>query len=184
MDLHPEGSLEARRAGELLSATPIYMAHVSDLSRAKQTLEEIRKHINEDAGIKVHLALNERNYGIYTGKNKAQMKEEMGEEEFKRIRRGWDAPVPEGESLKDVHDRAVPYFEESILPDLNKGKNILVVSHGNTLRALIKRLENISDEAICDVEIGTGEVHCYDMNAEGQILNKEILALNSDKGKV
>jgi len=67
---------------------------------------------------------------------------------------------------------------------LNKGKNILVVSHGNTLRALIKRLENISDEAICDVEIGTGEVHCYDMNAEGQILNKEILALNSDKGKV
>ena len=81
--------------------------------------------------------MNERDYGDYTGKNKFEMEKLLGEEEYKKLRRGWDYPIPHGESLKMVYERAVPYFLEKILPLLREGKNILVVAHGNSLRAMI-----------------------------------------------
>lgn len=183
IDLNEQGVEEAKRAGEALEHLDIHVAHVSELKRAKQTLEHIKDTIKKVFTTKSHKALNERNYGIYTAKNKWQVKEEIGEEAFQKLRRGWDVPIPEGESLKDVHARVVPYFVEHVLPDLKNEKNTLIVAHGNSLRALAKHLENISDDAICDLEIGTGEVHCY-LFEGGEVKGKEIRASNKNKGKV
>ena len=184
IDLTEEGIAEAARAGEALADIEIHIAHVSDLMRAKNTLAHIKSALNKDFKTIVTPAVRERNYGIYTGKNKWQIKEQVGEEEFKKIRRSWDYPIPEGESLKDVYGRIVPYFEKNILPDLKAGKNTLVVAHGNPLRALMKKLDNISDEAIGDLEFGTGEVYCYVFDGQGNITNKEMRAVNPDKLKV
>lgn len=118
-------------------------------------------------------ALNERDYGDYTGKNKWQMEKLLGEEEFKKLRRSWDYPLPNGESLKAVSDRAVPYFLEKILPRVQENKNILVVAHGNSLRTLIKYIENISDEGIADVEMPFGAIMIYDLDANGHMIHKE-----------
>jgi len=183
VDLADEGIAEAKRAGHALHDIDIHVAHVSDLKRAKQTLAHIKEASKKEVPTKSHQALNERHYGIYTGKNKWEVKEQIGDEKFQELRRGWDVQIPEGESLKDVHARVVPYFEEHIKPDIEKGKNVLVVAHGNSLRALVKHLENISDKAICDVELGTGEVHCYTFE-NGKIKGKEIRAANEHKKHV
>ena len=106
-------------------------------------------------------ALNERDYGVYTGKDKWEVKSEVGEDEFNTIRRGWDNLIPEGENLKQVYDRVIPYFKSEILPKLQDGKTILLVAHGNSIRALIKYLDNISDEGIADVEMKFGKVLIY-----------------------
>lgn len=175
VDLIEEGHEEAKRAGELLRDIDIHHAHVSHLKRTHQTLEGIKRGLGrDDIEPQKHHALNERHYGVHTGKNKWEVKEAVGEEEFMKIRRNWDHFIPEGETLKDVHARVVPYYENEIKPQLAAGKNVLVVSHGNTLRALVKHLEEIPEELICDVEIGTGEVLCYDIDAEGTVGNKEI----------
>jgi 2,3-bisphosphoglycerate-dependent phosphoglycerate mutase len=120
------------------------------------------------------LALNERNYGDYTGKNKWEMEKILGKETWEKVRRAWDYPIPNGETLKMVYDRAVPYFKEKIMPLVESGKNVLVVAHGNSLRAIVKYLENISDEDIEHVEIPFGAITIYDIDKEGRILNKEI----------
>lgn len=119
-------------------------------------------------------ALNERDYGIYTGKDKFEIEKILGEEEYKNLRRGWNHPIQDGESLKDVYDRAVPYFIEHIVPRVNEGKNILVVAHGNSLRTLIKYIENISDEGIADVEAPFGTIFIYDIDDTGHMVSKEI----------
>ncbi|MFA6158419.1 MAG: 2,3-bisphosphoglycerate-dependent phosphoglycerate mutase [Candidatus Paceibacterota bacterium] len=124
-------------------------------------------------------ALNERDYGDYTGKNKWEMEKMLGEEEYKRLRRGWDYPIPKGESLKMVYDRAVPYFLDRILPLVNDGKNVLVVAHGNSLRAIIKYIENLSDEVIADVEMPFGAVIIYDLEAQGHPTGKETRSVES-----
>ena len=86
--------------------------------------------------------------------------------------------------MKDVHDRVTPYFKNHILPELLEGKNVLVVGHGNNLRALVKHLENLSDDGISDLEYGTGEVYCYTFDGAGRIAGKEIRAVNPNKGKI
>ena len=182
--LNDEGIAESKRAGEALRDIEIHKAYVSDLKRAKQTLDIIKQTLGKDIGTETAPELKERNYGIYTGKNKWQVKEEVGEEEFKNIRRSWDHPIPEGESLKDVYARVVPYFEKHILPELKQGKNVLISAHGNSLRALMKYLDKVSDTAVCDLEVGTGEIHCYTFDKTGTITGKEIRAANPKKGKI
>lgn len=119
-------------------------------------------------------ALNERDYGIYTGKNKWDMEKELGEEAYRKLRRGWDVPIPEGETLKMVYERAVPFYLSHILPPILAGKNVLVVAHGNSLRAITKYIENISDEGIADVEIPFGMVIIYDVDVAGRMTHKEV----------
>lgn len=185
VDLAPEGIEEAHRTGTALNDIEFHSLHVSSLYRAQRTLMEIIEATGKPYHeAKSHHALNERDYGHFTGKNKWQVKEEVGEERFNRIRRHWNEPVPGGETLKDVHARVVPYYDEHILPHLKTNKNILVVSHGNTLRALIKHLERLSDEAVADVEVGTGEAICYHINEHGAVVKKEVRAGNALKGKV
>ena len=86
--------------------------------------------------------------------------------------------------MKDVHDRIVPYYTNHILPELRTGQNVLVVAHGNSLRALVMHLENMSHEKLGTLEFGTGEVYCYQTDAAGKIVGKEIRAANPDKLKV
>ena len=180
-----EGVNEARHAAHAIKDIPIDCAFISDLKRAQETFVQICDALDKpDMKNVIDPALKERHYGIYTGKNKWEVQKEIGEEAFQKLRRGWDVVIPEGETLKDVYARVVPYFEKNILPDLKKGKNTLVVAHGNSLRALMKKLDNISDAAICDLEVGLGEVHCYTFDEKGKIVGKEIRAVNPKKGKI
>lgn len=167
--LTQKGRDEATKAGEALKDISFDVAFTSPLSRAKETLKIIRSNLFT----KESPALNERDYGIYTGKNKLEIKQALGEEEFLKLRRGWDYPIPNGESLKQVYARVVPYYENEILPLLKAGKNVLVSAHGNSLRALIKYLDNISDEDIANVELATGEIVVYKMSDTGVVVSKE-----------
>lgn len=182
VDLVEEGMNEAKTAGEFLKDEHIDTVYTSELKRTHQTFQGIKESSGKhDLTHTPHKALNERHYGVHTGKNKWQVKDEVGEEMFQAIRRGWDTKIPEGETLKDVHARLMPYYEENIKKDLVSGKNVLVVAHGNTLRALIKHLEDLNDLDIENVEVGTGEVHAYSLSEEGKVLSKEVKGGGVDK---
>ena len=173
--LSEKGFDEARLAGDALKNSKIDLAYSSPLIRAKQTLSEIRNVLNlNNLPVIENKALNERDYGIYTGKNKLEIEKDVGEEEFHKIRRGWDVPIPKGESLKDVYSRVVPYYRSEILPKLISGKNVLISAHGNSLRALVKYLEDISDKGVEALEIATGEIYIYEVNQSGKIVSKEV----------
>ncbi len=172
--LTERGHAEAERAGRAVKDLPIHHVQVSHLSRTHETARSLLKAHGTEHDLVPHAALNERHYGIHTGKNKWQVKEEVGESIFMRIRRGWDEPIPEGETLKDVHARVVPHYEEHVLPHVRAGKNVLLVSHGNTLRALVKHLDELGEDEVAEIEIATGEVHCYEIDTEGRVLGKEV----------
>jgi 2,3-bisphosphoglycerate-dependent phosphoglycerate mutase len=170
-----EGADAAFAAGEALKSERIDMAFVSPLIRNKETLAQIQKGMGTEFPVTENAAINERNYGVLTGKNKWQIKAEVGEEEFNSIRRSWDHKIEGGETLKDVYNRAVPYFESVIKPNLLSGKNILIVSSGNLLRALVKYWENVPEDAIGDVEIGMSQVIRYEFDPSGKIIEKKIV---------
>lgn len=86
--------------------------------------------------------------------------------------------------MEDVHKRVVPYYEEQILKELKEGKNVIVSAHGNSLRALVKHLENLSEDELMNLEVGIGEVRVYQINQDGEVIAKEIRAENPNKGKV
>lgn len=172
--LSQKGFEEARQSGEQLRGTNFDIAFVSDLTRAKQTLDEILKPLNIQVPIIETQALRERNYGHYTGKNKWEIEKEIGIEDFQKLRRGWDFPVPNGETLKDVYYRVVPYYKNEILPKIKQGKNVLISAHGNSLRALVKYLDGLSDFDIENLEIATGEIIIYKIDGNGKVTSKEI----------
>jgi 2,3-bisphosphoglycerate-dependent phosphoglycerate mutase len=185
VDLHEDGKLDAKKMAEHLHDIEIHLVHTSTQKRALETTRIILEALNKkEITQHVHEALKERHYGIHQGKNKWQVKEEVGEEEFQKIRRGWDHPIPGGETLKQVHDRAVPYFKEHILPQLKEGQNVLISASNNSLRALTKFIKNLSDEEVSDVEIGIGEVHIYNFDNEGEVTGHEIRGENPNKGKI
>lgn len=173
--LTEKGKEQARLAGEKLKNFSIDLAFTSKLKRTKQTFDEIKSILGIEIPTISNPALNERDYGIYTGKNKWEIKKEVGDEQFTKIRRSWDTTIEEGESLKDVYGRVIPYYQDEILPKLREGKNVLIAAHGNSLRALTKYLENINDEDISRLEIGVGEVDVFEINQEGKVLSKQIL---------
>lgn len=168
-----EGRKKARLLAEKLKNIHFDVAFTSVLKRSKETLSEIKTVLGGNLPVVEDKALNERDYGEFTGKNKWQIKEKVGEEEFLKIRRGWNYPILGGETLKDVYNRAVPYYQTQILPYLENGKNVLIVAHGNSLRALVKYLENISDEQISNLEIATGEILTYEIDQSGKIILKD-----------
>ncbi len=182
VSLIKEGQEEAKRTGMQLQNISIHKAYSSNLKRAKETLEIIKNTLKiTDLPTIADQSLNERNYGIFTGKNKWQVKTEVGEIEFKKIRRSWNYPISEGETLEDVYQRVVPYYENNIQPDLKNGNNVIVVAHGNSLRALIKYLENLNEDEIFNLEMGTAEAYIYQIDKSGQISSKEIRSENKEK---
>lgn len=118
-------------------------------------------------------SLNERYYGKLQGRKKQKMEEKYGAEKLASWRWNFEPGPPEGESLKDVYKRAVPYFEENILPAVKAGKNVLVCAHQSSLRALIKYIEGISDEDIRKVRFSTGEIAIYHYS-EGKLIRENV----------
>lgn len=185
IELNDIGREEARQAAESLKGIKFDVAYTSALVRAQQTLDEILGVLDQKGiPITADAAINERDYGDLTAKNKWDVQKEYGDEQFMKWRRSWDYPVPNGETLKDVHDRVAPYYDSVILPQLKDGKNVIIAAHGNSLRALVKHLENIPETEIPSLEIGTGEVYLYEVDNDGKIKSKEIRVANPLAGKV
>ena len=159
------GIQEAIKAGELLETRNLNfdLLFTSDLFRAQETGRLILEQINQkDIEIIQDQSLNERNYGDLAGLNKDEAREKWGEEQVHIWRRSFDVPPPGGESLKNTAERVLPYFEREIMPKVKKSLNILVAAHGNSLRALVMHIENISSEEIVKLEIATGDPLIYE----------------------
>ncbi len=167
--------------GHLIEDIPIDHAFTSMLVRTLETCSCI-VNVCKCAEVPIeHVeALNERDYGDYTGKNKWDMEALLGDEEFTKLRRSWNYPLPNGESLAEVYNRVVPYFLDAILPKLHEEKNILIVAHGNSLRTLIKYIESISDEDIAHIEIAFGQILIYHLDSEGHMVHKEVRQTKSE----
>ena len=155
-------------------------AYCSQQIRTLETLEGILNASQQfEVPVSRSEAINERDYGEYTGKNKWEIQKLVGEEEFTGIRRGWNHPVPGGETLKMVYERVVPFYQTEILPKLLAGKNILLVAHGNSLRALMKHIERISDTDIEGVEMPFGNTFVYDIGEDGYMTSKSETRIDS-----
>jgi 2,3-bisphosphoglycerate-dependent phosphoglycerate mutase len=189
--LSEKGTQEALRGGTLLTDAGVLpdIVHTSLLRRAIMTanlsLDTADRHW---IPVKRHWRLNERHYGALQGKNKKEVRDEYGEEQFMLWRRSYDVPpppieagsewsqdadpryagepIPMTECLKDVLERALPYWESEIVPDLKSGMTVLVAAHGNSLRAIVKHLDGISDEDIAGLNIPTGIPLYYELDED------------------
>lgn len=176
VDLTEEGVKEAERAAELLKNYKFDEAFTSVLIRATRTLDIILEKIGQkNIPVTKDQKLNERMYGDLQGKNKDEARKEFGKEQVHIWRRSYDVSPPGGESLKDTAARVLPYFEEQIVPKLKKGENILISAHGNSLRALIMKIENLKPEEIVSVEIPTGVPKVYKLDKDMKVLSAKFL---------
>ncbi len=177
-DLTEQGVAEAKKAGELLKAENLKfdIAFTSVLNRAQRTLKLILEQLGQqDLETINNQALNERDYGDLTGLNKDDAREKWGEEQVHIWRRSYNIPPPGGESLKDTRERVMPYYEENIVAQLKAGKNVIVAAHGNSLRSLIMKLENLSPEQILERELNTGVPIIYKFNDDGSVASHKDL---------
>jgi len=188
VDVHltEKGVQEALRGGDLLRESGLLpdVVHTSLLRRAISTA-----HLTLDRAdrhwipVKRHWRLNERHYGALQGKNKKEIRDQYGDEQFMLWRRSYDVPpppidpsseysqegdpryageeIPLSECLKDVLERALPYWEAEVIPDLRAGKTVLVAAHGNSLRAIIKHLDDVDEETITGLNVPTGTPLLY-----------------------
>ncbi len=191
VDLTAKGEAEGRRGGELIAEAGLLpdVVHTSLLRRAIRTAN-IALDAADRQWIPVQRSwrLNERHYGALQGKDKTQVRDEFGDEQFMLWRRSYDTPppplsdddpysqvsdpryaplletVPRTECLKDVVGRMLPYWYDAIVPDLQLGRTVLVAAHGNSLRALIKHLDGMSDEAVVALNVPTGIPLHYDLD--------------------
>jgi len=143
------------------------------LSRAQKTGDIILGILNhKEIPIIKNEAVNERDYGSLAGLNKDDARKKWGKEQVHIWRRSFDIPPPDGESLKDTADRVLPYFEAEIMPKVISGSSILIAAHGNSLRALIMKLDSISPEDIVELEIPTGAPIQYVFTSDGIVVKK------------
>jgi 2,3-bisphosphoglycerate-dependent phosphoglycerate mutase len=178
-DLTEQGIAEARDAGRKLKAKGLTfdIAFTSVLLRAQHTLDLLLVELGQTGlQTKKNLALNERDYGDLSGLNKDDARKKWGEDQVLIWRRSYDVPPPGGESLKDTLARALPYYVQEILPCVLRGQRTLVSAHGNSLRALIMVLENLSPEQILKRELATGVPIIYHLNADATVASKLDLA--------
>lgn len=175
--LSEAGRAEARKAGERLAAEGITVdrAYTSTLRRAIDTGRIVLDTLGQPDLEQVQAwELNERFYGALTGRDKDEAREAFGEDQVHEWRRGYDVDVPGGESLKDTAERTLPYFEREILPVTREADVVLVSAHGNSLRAVVKSLDGLSDEEVTGLEIPTGVPIVYEM-ADGAPVSKRIV---------
>jgi 2,3-bisphosphoglycerate-dependent phosphoglycerate mutase len=194
VDLSAKGEAEARRSGELLRERALLpdLVHTSVLRRAMRTADiALDAADREWIPVRRSWRLNERHYGGLQGKNKKETLEQFGEQQFMTWRRSYDVPppplpdddewsqagdpryvalppelLPRTECLKDVVARMLPYWYDAIVPDLRSGASVLVAAHGNSLRALVKHLDDISDEEIVGLNVPTGIPLLYRLDAD------------------
>jgi 2,3-bisphosphoglycerate-dependent phosphoglycerate mutase len=169
VDLSPKGIEEAHAAGRRLKAKGLRfgIAFTSVLKRAQRTLDIMLDELGQ-AGLQTFKdqALNERDYGDLSGLNKDDARKKWGEEQVHVWRRSYDVAPPGGESLRDTAARVLPYYIQEILPRVLRGDNVIVVAHGNSLRALVMVLERLSPTEIVGREIATGVPLIYRLNAD------------------
>ena len=173
--LTDQGVSEAKNAGKLILEQNIEfdVMYTSMLSRAQKTGDIILGILNhKEIPIIKNEALNERHYGSLAGLNKDDARKKWGDEQVHIWRRSFDIPPPDGESLKDTADRVLPYFETEIMPKVISGSSILIAAHGNSLRALIMKLDSISSEDIVELEIPTGAPIQYEFAPDGIVDKK------------
>jgi 2,3-bisphosphoglycerate-dependent phosphoglycerate mutase len=179
VDLTEKGVGEAREAGRKLKAQGISfdVAYTSALKRAQRTNELILEEMGQTkVPVIRNLALNERDYGDLSGLNKDDARAKWGEEQVHIWRRSYDVPPPGGESLKDTLARTLPYYVTEIQPRVLRGERVLVTAHGNSLRALVMVLEQLTPEGILKREIGTGAPIIYRLNADSTVSDRKDLA--------
>lgn len=174
--LSPRGIQEAKDAGEKLRSFTFDHAFTSVLARANETLRLVLEIIGQ-TGIPIEKdkALNERMYGELQGLNKDETVKKYGEAQVKIWRRSYDVRPPGGESLKDTAERVLPYYEQTIKPYVLKGDTILVAAHGNSLRALIMELEQLSREQVLELNIPTGAPLLYELDKTGKVVDHRYL---------
>ena len=181
--LTEKGEAEAKKAGELIKKHNISIDRVfsSVLERANRTAEiAIKKaelnNLLENNKIIMTCSekLNERDYGDLVGLNKQETADKFGEDQVHIWRRSYDTPPPNGESLKDVVERVSPYFKENIKPLIDKGENILIAAHGNSLRAMMIELGMYKPEEISNIELPTGSPLCINLD-QGRLVDFKYL---------
>ena len=202
VDLSSKGVEEAINAGIIMKNNNITfdVAFSSVLLRAKRTLDLVLKEMNVNVPVYYSYRLNERHYGALQGLNKDETRKKYGEEQVHIWRRSYDVrppmltigdprypgndplykdlskdELPLTECLKDTLERVLPYYNNEIKNHLLKGENVLIVAHGNSIRSIIKYIENISDEDIMSVEIPTAVPYIYELDNEFNIIDKTIL---------
>lgn len=176
VDLAPKGIAEAKEAGEKLKGYTFDKGFTSALMRAQKTLQNILEVTGQtDLDITENEALNERMYGDLQGMDKDEARAQFGEEQVHIWRRSFDTPPPGGESLKGTADRVLPYYKAVIEPELKAGRSIIVVAHGNSLRALIMHIEKLSPEEILKTEVPTGQPKLYEFDANLNVLKAEYI---------
>ena len=200
IDLTDQGKLEAKKAGELIKALEIdiHAFFTSNLKRAQNSLKIILKTLNKE-NVKVikTSALNERHYGGLTSLNKDETIKKYGDQQVQIWRRSYEIPPPPmekehpyikkinsnilSESLKDTFERVIPYYNKEIVPLISSKKNILIVFHGNSCRALLKKIFNISNENIIRLEIPTGNP--FLINFENNFKVKNYKYLDKERAK-
>ncbi|HLZ88123.1 MAG TPA: 2,3-diphosphoglycerate-dependent phosphoglycerate mutase [Puia sp.] len=168
--LTPRGREEARAAGKKLTGIPFSHGFTSVLQRAVESMTLLLEEAHQQQlPVTRDRALNERNYGDLQGLNKAEIAKQYGNEQVAIWRRSFSVRPPGGESLADTYNRVVPYYQQHIASLLQKGENILIVAHGNSLRALMMYLEKISEEEIPHVDLPTGRPRQYTLDAKGAV---------------
>jgi 2,3-bisphosphoglycerate-dependent phosphoglycerate mutase len=179
VDLTEEGVAEAHRAGAMLKAegAHIDVAFTSLLKRAQNTLKIILSELDQDKlPIVYDAALNERHYGDLVGLNKDEARQRWGEEQVHLWQRSYDIAPPGGESLKDTAARVLPFFAKRVVPELQAGKNVILVAHGNSLRSLVMHLDRLSPEQVKELTISTGMPLIYRLRPDGTVAEKRDLA--------
>lgn len=175
------GFKKSEEMGSLIKEIKIDHAFASMQVRSIETLSSMLEAMGQFHVPTEHSsALNERDYGDYTGKDKWEMEKVLGEDGWNAVRREWECPVPNGETLKMVYERTVPFFLNTILPHLRAGENVLMASHGNAIRAMMKYIENIKDEEVKNVEMLFGAVVVYDLDSDGHVVSKEVRKTQSN----
>jgi 2,3-bisphosphoglycerate-dependent phosphoglycerate mutase len=172
--LTDKGREEARRAGDRLKDIRFDVAYTSVLSRAQETLDLILEVLGQRPPVIRDQALNERHYGDLQGLNKTKTAERYGADQVKLWRRSYDVPPPNGEALKNTAERTLPFFDRAILGDLQLGKNVLVVAHGNSNRSIVMKLDRLSKEQVIELELATGVPLVYEIGERGEVVSKEI----------
>lgn len=175
--LTEKGREEARRGGRRLADAGVAfdVAYTSDLVRAQHTLDIILDETGWDLPVIRNQALNERDYGDLSGLNKARTAERYGDEQVHIWRRSYSTPPPGGESLEMTVDRTLPFFDRAVLGDIRDGRNVLVVAHGNSNRAIVMNLDGMSEEEIPSYELATGVPRVYDLTNDAEVISVTVM---------
>ena len=178
VDLSPQGVEEARSAGRKLKQAGLRfeVAYTSALVRAQNTLKLMLEELGQ-SGLEEYrdLALNERDYGDLSGLNKDDARKRWGEEQVRIWRRSYDVSPPGGESLRDTGARVWPYYLTRVLPDVMRGRRVLVSAHGNSLRSLVMVLDKLTPGQVTKLELATGVPLVYRLKEDTTVATKQIL---------